>query len=80
MIENRKLRGIPEVVRDEMVFRDRIIELLQQGPRSIPQVAEILGHPTWEVMIWVMAMRRFGTVEETGRPDAEGYYQYKLKK
>ena len=79
MMENQRLRGIPEVMRDEMIVRDKIADLLNQEPRTIPQIAEILGYPSREVLIWVMAMWRYGSVEDTGRSDAEGYYQYRLK-
>ena len=79
MMENRGLRGFSEVMRDEMIVRDKIVELLHQEPKTIPQIAEVLGHPPREVVIWMMAMWRYGTVEETGRSDAEGYYKYRLK-
>jgi predicted Rossmann fold nucleotide-binding protein DprA/Smf involved in DNA uptake len=78
-MENRKSRGLPEVMRDEMIVRDKIIELLKQEPITIPQIADKLGYSSREVVIWVMAMWRFGVVEEVGKPGAEGYYQYKLK-
>ncbi len=78
-MENSRLRGISEVMRDEMVVRDKITDLLQQEPKTIPQIAEILGYPSREILIWVMAMWRYGSVEETGRADAKGYYQYRLK-
>jgi len=78
-MEKRGLRGFTEVMRDEMIVRDKIVDLLKQEPKTIPQIAEILGHPSREVVIWMMAMWRYSTIEETGRADAEGFYQYRLK-
>ena len=80
MMENQITRDLTEVMRDEMVVKDEIITLLQKGPKTIPEIAEALGYPSHEVVKWAMAMWRYGTLEETGRPDDEGYYQYQLKK
>jgi DNA-binding IclR family transcriptional regulator len=79
MMEKWRSRGLPEVLRDEMTVRDRILDLLNQEPRTIPQIAEMLGYPSREVVIWVMGMWRSGAVEPTGNPGAEGYYQYRPK-
>ena len=67
-----------EMLRDEMVMRDRIAALLHDGPMTIPALAAALGHPSPEVVCWVMAMRRYGMVEEEGKADADGYFVYTL--
>jgi len=68
-----------EMLRDEMVMRDRIAALLRPGPLTIPEIAARLGEPSPEVVCWVMAMRRYGMVEEHGKADADGYFSYALK-
>jgi predicted transcriptional regulator len=68
-----------EMLREEMVMRDRIAALLDHGPLTIPEIAEQLGRPSPEVVCWVMAMRRYGMVEEEGKADADGYFTYALK-
>jgi hypothetical protein len=68
-----------EVLRDEMVMRDRIASLLQAGPLTIPEIAAQLGHPSPEVTCWLMAMRRYGMVEEEGKANPDGYFAYGLK-
>lgn len=73
-----KRRDPSEVMRDEMVMKDRIASLLCGGPKTIPEIAEALRHPTSEVTLWVMAMRRYGSLEELPKAKAEDYYQYKL--
>jgi hypothetical protein len=73
------MRNLGDIVRDEMVMRDRILEVLELQPRSIPDIAEILKQPAHEVMIWVMTMWRYGIVTETGKADENGFYQYQTK-
>ena len=73
-------RGIAEIMRDEMIMRDKIISILQDEPKTIPEIAEELDYPSYEVVYWVMAMWRYGKVEETTvKPNADGYFKYKVK-
>lgn len=65
-----------EVVREELLMRRRILKLLKEGPLSVPEIAERLGCPSHEVMIWVMGMRKYGQVTEIGEPNEEGFYLY----
>ena len=72
-------RGLAEVMRDEMVMKDKIIDLLRDEPKTIPEIAEVLECPSNEVLLWVMAMWRFGTVVEVEKGRTDEYFQYKLK-
>ena len=74
----KSLRDIHEIVHDEMIMKDRIARILVDRPMTIPEIAEAMACPSHEVAIWLFAMRRYGTVEAVGRPDVDGYYQYKL--
>lgn len=65
-----------EMMRDEMLMHDRIATLLREEPRTIPEVAAALQQPAPDVVCWMMALRRYGRIEEEGRPDAEGYSKY----
>ena len=71
-------RGFGEVLRDEWIMKDRIAAALADGPKTIPEIAALLGAPSPEVTQWVMAMRRFGKLEEMPKPKADDYFQYKL--
>jgi hypothetical protein len=71
-------RGIREIVHYEMIMKDRIAALLEEGPKTIPELAEAMGYPSHEVTIWLFGMRRYNEVEEVGRPDLDGYYTYQL--
>lgn len=79
-MESGESRGHAEVLRDELLFKDTIIALLRTQPRTIPEIAEALGCPCHEVVLWVMAMWRYGTLAEMGEADDDGYSLYALKK
>lgn len=71
-------RGILEIVHDEMIMKDRIRLILGDGPKTILEITEEMGYPSYEVTIWLFAMRRYGEVEEVGGPDVDGYFKYEL--
>ena len=70
------LRERREVMRDEMVMRDDLLAALEDGPKTVPEIARILGQPSHEVMVWVMSARRYGLVKESSEPTADDYFQY----
>ena len=72
-------RGLAEIMRDEMVMKDKIIDLLRDEPKTISEIAEAMACPSHEVMLWVMAMWRFGTVVEVEKGRTEDHFKYKLK-
>lgn len=72
------LRNLNEVLRDEMVERQRIAEVLKKGPRTIPEIAAELSEPVEEVTNWVMAMRRYGRIHDLPKSRSDDYYQYAL--
>jgi len=76
---NATRRDMREIMRDEMIMKDRILALLKEGNKTVPEVAEALGAPEYETVFWMMAMRRYGMLEETGRPDVDGYFKYEFK-
>ena len=73
-------RDPSEVMRDEMLMKEKIASLLRESPRTIPEIADALRCPAREVTLWVMALRRYGALEEIPKPKADDYYQYKLVK
>ena len=70
------LRSVREIVRDEQFMRARILEVLESGPQTIPQIAAALGKPTHEVVFWVMGLRKYGWIAEIKEVDDEGYFTY----
>ena len=73
-------RDPSEVMRDEMLMKEKIASLLREGPRTIPEIADALGCPDREVTLWVMALRRYGALEEIPKSKADDYYRYKPAK
>lgn len=71
-------RAAAEIMRDEMVMRPRILACLADGPKTIPEIAAALAAPAPEVTLWVMALRRYGALEEMPKPRAEDYYAYRV--
>ena len=73
-----RARDAREIIRDEMLMRDRLLAALRDGPKTVPEIAQAMGSPMNEVMYWVMAARRYGYVEESKQPTEDEYYQYAL--
>jgi hypothetical protein len=71
-------RDVREVVRDEQVMRRRILEVLAGGPMTVPEISEALQYPTYEVMFWVMGLRKYGWVAEIKEVNDDGYFQYQV--
>jgi len=74
--EKKPLREIIEVIREEPLMHKPILEAVADGEKTIPQIAEAIGAPTEETVYWVMGMRRYGMLVETGEEDGDGYYSY----
>jgi hypothetical protein len=74
---NERRRDPTEVMRDEMVMKGKITSLLREESRTIPEIADALGCPSREVTLWVMALRRYGVLEELPKAKADDYYRYK---
>ena len=71
--DNRDMR---EVIREEPLMHGRILDLLVDGPRTIPEIAASIGRPTHEVVFWVMGMRRYGHVRDVKEAAVDGYFRY----
>lgn len=69
-------RDVREIVREEPLMRRRILEVLAEGPRTVPEVAAAIDAPSDEVMFWMMGMRKYGYLVEQELTD-DGYYRYR---
>ena len=70
------LRDPREIIREEPQMHAPILAALRAGPLTVPEIAEQIGHPSNEVLFWVMGMRRYGHVVEVEDPTEEGYFRY----
>ncbi len=55
-----------------------ISRALAQGPLTIPQIADAVGEPANEVLLWVMGMRRYRQIVEIPDADDDGFFSYAL--
>jgi hypothetical protein len=69
-------REVREVIREEAVWRPRILAALAEGPLTVPEIAERIGAPSHEAVFWVMAMRRFGWLAEIKGSEGDGFFRY----
>jgi hypothetical protein len=69
-------RDVREIVREEPFMRDRILDVLAEGPHTVPEIAAAIDRPAHEAMFWVMGMRRYGFVREIKEVTPEGFFRY----
>lgn len=67
-----------ETSRRESAMRASILKILEDGPKSVPEIADALGIKPHEAMWWVMGCWRYGYIAPDERPSAEGYFSYRL--
>ena len=73
------LRDPREVIREEPLMHRPILAALGADALTVPEIAERIGRPPYEVVYWVMGMRRYGHVVEVGDADDDGYFHYAAK-
>jgi DNA-binding IclR family transcriptional regulator len=71
------VRDRREIIRDEHVARAQILAAVADGALTVPEIAEATGHPTAEVVFWVMGMRKYGYLTEIREATDEGYFRYR---
>ncbi|HEY44790.1 MAG TPA: winged helix-turn-helix domain-containing protein [Anaerolineae bacterium] len=64
------------LLKEQQAKRKAIRKALEEGPRTVPEVADLTGFASHDVMWYVMAMKKFGLIEEL-EMDGE-YYRYQL--
>jgi Bacterial regulatory protein, arsR family len=69
-------RDLGEVLRDGLAEEGRILRLLRDGPRTVPEIAEALGAPEPEVVLWVNGLRRYGRIKDLPKARADDYFRY----
>ena len=77
-MKKKHIRPPGLVVRGGSLYEDMIAEALGVEPKTVPELAEALGMPSHEVMMHLMAMRRYGRVEELPRDRRDDYFRYRL--
>ena len=71
------LRDLSEVLRDGMANGERLLAVLADGPKTIPEIAAALNCPAREALLWVMALRRYGRIADVPKGAEDEYYRYR---
>lgn len=69
-------RDVREIIREEMVMKDKILAAMQEESMTVMEIADAVGYPSHEVMYWVMGLRKYSILAEDGVND-EGFFRYK---
>jgi len=82
-VELRKRHGASaaraqELLKKQQAARRLLHAALQQGPRSVPQLASQCGIPAHEVLWHIASMKKYGLVEEMGLEETGAYFLYGL--
>ena len=70
-------RDVREIIREGPLRRREILRALEDGPRTVPEIALAIEAPAHETMYWVMDMRKYGWVAEEPDPDDDGLFAYR---
>jgi hypothetical protein len=73
--------GVPQALlqltRRQAAIRKQLTKALQEGPKTVLDLAAASGFPTHEVFWHLMAMKKYGEIVEGEERD--GYFEYALK-
>ena len=80
----KKERQVPQQVREDLKKFNRmkkaIRQALEDGPLTIPALAERLDIDKSEVTYYLMSLRKYGFVIAGEQDDMDEYFFYQLKK
>jgi predicted transcriptional regulator len=69
---------LTELVKQQAKMKKMVLNAFEDEPKTVPEVAKALNSATYEAMYWVMALRKYGFIEETDEVTDDGYYKYRL--
>jgi hypothetical protein len=73
-----RVKQAQALLKEQQTTRKALGRAMQGAPKSIPQLAEASGLPAHQVLWHVAAMKKYGTVVETGMDEDTVYYLYAL--
>ena len=66
------------IARQEYTMRKKILDVLRDGPRTVPEVAAALGITPYEATWWMMGYARYGYIRATEEVTEDGYCRYAI--
>jgi predicted transcriptional regulator len=80
----KKERQVPAVVKDNLKQFNRmkraIRQSLEEGPMTIPELADKLEIDRADATYYVMSLRKYGIIAVGDQDDMDEYFYYQLKK
>jgi predicted Rossmann fold nucleotide-binding protein DprA/Smf involved in DNA uptake len=74
--------GVPKELvegsREQAKTRKKILQALEDSPKTVPEIAEATAMPSHEVLWKLLGMKKYGLVVEG--EERAGYYEYALKR
>jgi predicted transcriptional regulator len=77
---SEQVKQAQELLKEQQAIRKKLQHALQDGPCSVPQLAEATSLPAHQILWYVATMKKYGLVEESGLDEDEEYYLYSLSK
>jgi len=77
-----KITVSPEVKEKQKEYRQirkSILKELEEGPKSIPDIAKATGYSQDIITFYLMTLRKYGEVLVDELDDMDEYFTYKLK-
>ena len=80
----KEKRRVPEEVKTRVKefarVKKAIVTVLELGPKTIPQIAAETKLAAATVTYYLMSLRKYGEIQESGETLDDEYYLYQLKK
>jgi predicted transcriptional regulator len=78
--EKRKVsENVKKNLKEFARIKKTIINVLKDGPKTIPQIADATGIADYTVTYYLMTLRKYGDVETGEIDDMDEYFFYQLK-
>ncbi|MCK5852505.1 hypothetical protein KAH27_05690 [bacterium] len=61
-------------------IRKAILNVLKEGKKTIPQIAQESQMSTQQALYYTMTLMKFGKIQVNGIDDLDEYYYYEIKK
>lgn len=68
---------VQAMVKEQKRIQKEIRQAMVTGPKTVPEISQATGFPSQTVFWHLMAMRKYGMVEEAEESDS--YYSHVLK-
>lgn len=79
--QKRKVsESVKQSIKDFTKIKKKILATMEEGQKSIPEIAEETGLSLNDVTYHLMTLQKFGFIEVSELDDMDEYFFYKLKK